>query len=52
MLIYTNDGFAGLDAVRLPTRVGDSEVVNAGSYDAGTELNTEVFAGIVLPGRA
>jgi hypothetical protein len=49
MLICTNDGFSGLDGVRLPRRVGDSVTRRTGGYDAGTEMNTEDFANIVPP---
>lgn len=48
MLICTNDGFAGLDAVRLP-RGRHAEVYYADGYDAGTERNTEVASSIVPP---
>jgi hypothetical protein len=46
-LICTNDGFTGLDRVRLPKK--GSKVVFAQGYDAGTEINTEDFADIVPP---
>ena len=46
MLICTNDGFTGLDTVRLPRR---SKTVYSKSYDARTETNTEDFADIVPP---
>jgi hypothetical protein len=49
MLICTNDGFAGLDGIRLPDRMGQSKALYARSYDAGTEINTEDFADIVPP---
>ncbi|MGH7357332.1 MAG: spondin domain-containing protein [Acidimicrobiia bacterium] len=49
MLICTNDGFSGVNGVRLPRRVGDSDTVLAAGYDAGTEVNTEDFANIVPP---
>lgn len=49
MLICTNDGFTGLDALRLPMVVGAQETVSAKAYDAGTEINTEDFADIVPP---
>ncbi len=52
MLICTNDGFTGLDAQRLPKKVGDSVTVSIGAYDAGTEMNTEDFADIVPPCQA
>ena len=52
MLICTNDGFTGIDHVRLPDDVGDATVVNAAGYDAGTEMNTEDFADIVPPCQA
>jgi hypothetical protein len=46
MLICTNDGFTGLDAVRLPS--GFRPVTyRTNGYDAGTEGNTELDADIV-----
>ncbi len=47
MLICTNDGFSGLDALMLPA--SGSVTVDADAYDAGTEQNTEDFADIVPP---
>ena len=49
MLVCTNDGFTGINHVRLPEDVGDSKVIVANGYDAGTEMNTEDFADIVPP---
>lgn len=49
MLICTNDGFTGLNAVRLPKRVGDVVSIDAVAYDAGTEENTEAFTDLVPP---
>jgi hypothetical protein len=49
MLICTNDGFTGVDALRLPKDLGDAVVVRSAAYDAGTETNTEDFADIVPP---
>lgn len=49
MLVCTNDGFTGLDAVELPFHVGESITVYGNGYDAGTEINTEDFADIVPP---
>ena len=49
MLICTNDGFTGLDSLRLPKDVGESVIVGTQGYDAGTELNTEDLADIVPP---
>ncbi len=49
MLICTNDGFTGLDGLRLPKKVGDAVTVTSAAYDAGTEINTEDFANIVPP---
>lgn len=46
MLVCTNDGFTGLDSVRLPHR---RTTVYASGYDARTEINTEDFADIVPP---
>jgi hypothetical protein len=52
MLICTNDGFTGVDSLRLPKRLGDAIVVRSAGYDAGTEMNTEDFADIVPPCQA
>jgi hypothetical protein len=49
MLICTNDGFTGVDSVRLPPWVGESITLYSQGYDAGTEINTERFADIVPP---
>jgi hypothetical protein len=49
MLICTNDGFTGVNALKLPSKVGASVTVETAGYDAGTELNTEDFADIVPP---
>lgn len=46
MLICTNDGFTGINSVRLPSR---KKTVYAVAYDASTEQNTEDFADIVPP---
>jgi hypothetical protein len=48
MLICTNDGFTGLDAVRLP-RGSNEAVFYAEAYDAGTEENDELAGSIVGP---
>jgi hypothetical protein len=49
MLICTNDGFTGLDSVRLPKH---KKTVYTAAYDARTEANTEDFADIVPPCQA
>jgi hypothetical protein len=49
MLICTNDGFTGVDSLRLPKDVGETVMVRSAGYDAGTEVNTEDFADIVPP---
>lgn len=46
MLVCTNDGFAGIDSVRLPV---NQKTVYAVAYDARTEMNTEDFTDMVLP---
>ena len=46
MLICTNDGFMGIDTVKLPSKM---RTVYAVSYDARTELNTETFEDMVPP---
>lgn len=48
MLICTNDGFTGVDAIRLP-RGRRSVVHELAAYDAGTETNTEAWADLVPP---
>jgi len=53
MILPSNDGFVGLDALEIPTAVGTySYYLNA--YDAGTEANDEVLAGMAggAPGVA
>ncbi|MGH9193932.1 MAG: spondin domain-containing protein [Acidimicrobiales bacterium] len=52
MLVCTNDGFTGVNALRLPSRVGRSVTEHTVAYDAFTELNTEDFADIVPPCQA
>lgn len=47
MLICTNDGFAGVDRLRLPRHGTRTAVL--GTYDAGSERNTEASADIVDP---
>jgi hypothetical protein len=49
MLICTNDGFTGVDGLRLPAKVGESATHFTSAYDAGSEINTEDFADIVPP---
>ncbi len=46
MLICTNDGFTGIDSIRLPSH---SKTVYSAGYEARTEINTEDFADIVPP---
>jgi len=46
MLVCTNDGFAGINSVKLPTK---QKTIYAEAYDARTEINTEDFADIVPP---
>jgi hypothetical protein len=47
MLICTNDGFLGLDSVKLPDDEARTFFLNG--YDAGRENNTEVSEHIVDP---
>jgi hypothetical protein len=47
MLICTNDGFLGLDAVRLPRTGAEAFLING--YDAGRENNTQLSQHIVDP---
>lgn len=49
MLICTNDGFTGVDGLKLPNEIGDSISVSTQGYDAGTEINTEEWADLVPP---
>jgi Spondin_N len=49
MLICTNDGFTGVNSLRLPSKLGQSLTVETMAYDAGTEANTEDFADMVPP---
>ncbi len=49
MLICTNDGFTGLNGLRLPKHVGETTTVQTQAYDAGSEINTEDLADIVPP---
>lgn len=48
MLICTNDGFTGLDGLKLPGGFAPATYY-AKAYDAGTELNDEVAGSIVPP---
>jgi hypothetical protein len=47
MLICTNDGFLGLDAVRLPSHGARAFLING--YDAGREQNTDLSQHLVDP---
>lgn len=49
MLLPTNDGFVGLDALPIPKN-GHSHVYYLNGYDAGTEVNNEVINGGGSPG--
>jgi hypothetical protein len=49
MIICTNDGFTGVDSLRLPRAIGGTKARYTAGYDAGTERNTEKFADIVPP---
>ena len=44
MLLPTNDGFVGLDALKIPSRRG-TYTVYLNAYDAGTEANDEILTG-------
>ena len=46
MLVCTNDGFAGIDPVKLPMK---QLTLYGMAYDARTEMNTEDFADMVPP---
>jgi Spondin_N len=49
MLICTNDGFTGVDGLKLPGAVGASTSAETNSYDAFTERNTEDYVNMVPP---
>lgn len=51
MLLPTNDGFAGLNAIEIPTAAG-TYTFNVNAYDAGTEANDELITGGGMPGVA
>lgn len=51
MLLPTNDAFAGLNAIEIPTIPG-TYVFNVPAYDAGTEANDELITGGGAPGAA
>lgn len=51
MLLPTNDGFAGLNAVEIPTTQG-TYTFDVPAYDAGTEANDELITGGGMPGAA
>ncbi|MEN8131665.1 MAG: spondin domain-containing protein [Pseudomonadota bacterium] len=49
MLLPTNDGFVGLDAVKIPNSKG-RYVFHLNGYDAATEANDEIINGGGVPG--
>lgn len=49
MLLPTNDAFAGLNAVEIPSEPG-TYIFNVPAYDAGTEANDEQLTGGGAPG--
>lgn len=51
MLLPTNDAFAGLNAIEIPTVPG-TYVFDVPAYDAGTEANDELITGGGAPGAA
>jgi hypothetical protein len=51
MLLPTNDAFAGLNAIDIPTTPG-TYVFDVPAYDAGTEANDELITGGGAPGAA
>jgi len=51
MVLPTNDGFVGLDAMHIPTAVG-TYTYYLDAYDAGTEANDEIINGAGAPGAA
>ena len=48
MLLPSNDGFVGLDALRIPKKGSHTYYLNG--YDAGTEANDEIINGGGAPG--
>ncbi len=51
MLLPTNDAFAGLNSITIPTDPG-TYIFDAPAYDAGTEANDELITGGGAPGVA
>jgi len=51
MLLPTNDGFVGLNGIRIPANPG-TYVFDVPAYDAGTEANDEQITGGGAPGAA
>ncbi len=49
MLLPTNDAFAGLNSIRIPTEPG-TYTYNLPAYDSGTEANDELLTGGGAPG--
>jgi hypothetical protein len=49
MLLPTNDGFVGLDSLRIPRKIG-THTYYLNGYDAGTEANDELITGGGAPG--
>ncbi len=49
MLLPTNDAFAGLNAIIIPTEPG-TYIYNIPAYDSGTEANDEIINGGMAPG--
>lgn len=49
MLVCTNDGFGGVDSLKLPRWIGEEATAYGSAYDAGTEINTELYADLVPP---
>ncbi len=50
MLLPTNDGFVGVDALSIPTVAG-TYTYRINGYDAGTEANDEIVNGAGAPGN-
>jgi len=51
MILPSNDGFVGLDSLKIPTAPG-SYTYKLNAYDAGTEANDEIVNGNGAPGLA
>jgi hypothetical protein len=51
MLICTNDGFTGVNSLRLPSKVGRSVTVETVGYDGGTEATPRTWLTSCRPAK-